>query len=123
MKVTLFRRLRDVTRVAESTGTSRTHLFATVRRDAASGVPIRSVAGCLVSASAATACRPERMVPQALGALPHQDRFVVVQMFYRRRSVDEIADVLGVSADSVRWRCYEALRALRQELAARGITM
>ena len=120
MKVTLFRRLRDVTRVAESTGTSRTHLFATVRRDAASGGPIRSVAGCLVSASA---CRPERMVPQALGALPHQDRFVVVQMFYRRRSVDEIADVLGVSADSVRWRCYEALRALRQELAARGITM
>jgi hypothetical protein len=65
------------------------------------------------------ACRTE--VVAALCALPAEYRSVIVETFFRGRNVPETADVLGVSADMVKARCYDALHALKHALAERGL--
>lgn len=68
------------------------------------------------------ACTADRQaVAAALSALPDPYRSVIVETFYRRRSVPDTADLLGVSADMVKAHCYDALWALKDELAERGI--
>ena len=65
------------------------------------------------------------MVAAALSDLPAEYRSVILEIFYPGRSVPEMADLLGVSADTVRVRCYDALRALKYALGrtrARGMT-
>jgi hypothetical protein len=69
--------------------------------------------------SGGAACRTE--VVAALRALPAEHRSVIVETFYRGRNVPETADVLGVSADMVKARCYDALHALTHALAERGL--
>ena len=61
------------------------------------------------------------VVAAALSALPPQYSSVLVEIFYRSRSVPDTAELLGVSPDTVKVRCYDALRAFRHELAERGI--
>jgi RNA polymerase sigma-70 factor (ECF subfamily) len=61
-------------------------------------------------------------VAAAVRALAAEHRSVIVETFYRRRNVPEAADVLGVSADIVKTRCYDALRELKLALAERGVT-
>jgi DNA-directed RNA polymerase specialized sigma24 family protein len=70
--------------------------------------------------SSGAACPTE--VVAALRALPAQYSSVIVETFYRGRNVPETADVLGVSADMVKARCYDALHALKHALAERGLT-
>jgi hypothetical protein len=70
--------------------------------------------------SSGAACRTE--VVAALRALPAEYSSVIVETFYRGRNVPETADVLGVSADMVKARCYDALHALKHALAGRGLT-
>jgi DNA-directed RNA polymerase specialized sigma24 family protein len=60
-------------------------------------------------------------VGAALRALPAEYSSVIVETFYRGRNVPETADVLGVSADMVKARCYDALHALKHALAERGL--
>ena len=70
--------------------------------------------------SSGTACRTE--VLAALRALPDEYSSVIVETFYRGRTVPETADVLGVSAEMVKARCCDALQALKHALAERGLT-
>ncbi|HWC39423.1 MAG TPA: sigma-70 family RNA polymerase sigma factor, partial [Acidimicrobiales bacterium] len=59
---------------------------------------------------------------EALGGLSPDHRQVVVELFYRQRSVAEIAEVLGIPEGTVRSRCFYALRALRAALENKGVT-
>jgi len=49
-------------------------------------------------------------------------RAVIVETYYRGRSVAEAADELGIPPGTVKSRSYYALRALRLALTERGIT-
>ena len=61
-------------------------------------------------------------VAEALRALSVDHRNVVVELYYRRRSVAEAAVVLGIPPGTVKSRCFYALRALRDALEERGVT-
>lgn len=58
----------------------------------------------------------------ALGSLSRDHRAVLVETYYRGRTVAEAAAVLGVPPGTVKSRCYYALRALKLALAERGMT-
>ncbi|MFD2092709.1 sigma-70 family RNA polymerase sigma factor [Blastococcus deserti] len=62
------------------------------------------------------------VVTDALDALSREHRAVIVETYYRGRSVAEAAQVLGVPPGTVKSRCYYALRALKLALAERGVT-
>jgi RNA polymerase sigma-70 factor, ECF subfamily len=62
------------------------------------------------------------IVAEALGALSREHRAVIVETYYRGRTVAETAEVLGIPAGTVKSRCYYALRALKLALAERGVT-
>ena len=62
------------------------------------------------------------VVTDALHALSQEHRAVIVETYYRGRSVAEAARVLGIPAGTVKSRCYYALRAVRLALAERGVT-
>jgi RNA polymerase sigma-70 factor, ECF subfamily len=53
---------------------------------------------------------------QLLGGLSDDHRNVLVQLYYRGRTVNEAAVELGVPAGTVKSRSYHALRALRSRL-------
>lgn len=61
------------------------------------------------------------LVADALGTLTHAHREVLLETFYRGRSVAEAAEVLGVPPGTVKSRAYYALRALRVALEERGV--
>lgn len=61
-------------------------------------------------------------VAEALGALRREHREVLLETYYRGRSVTEAAGTLGIPAGTVKSRTYYALRALRLELEERGVT-
>lgn len=62
------------------------------------------------------------LVADALATLTPDHRAVVVETYYRGRSVAETAAVLGVPAGTVKSRAHYALRALRLALEERGVT-
>jgi RNA polymerase sigma-70 factor, ECF subfamily len=62
------------------------------------------------------------LVADALRALSQEHRAVIVETYYRGRSVAEAAAALGIPAGTVKSRCYYALRALKLALAERGVT-
>jgi RNA polymerase sigma-70 factor, ECF subfamily len=62
------------------------------------------------------------VVTDALHALSAEHRAVIVETYYRGRTVTEAATVLGIPAGTVKSRCYYALRALKLALAERGVT-
>jgi RNA polymerase sigma-70 factor (ECF subfamily) len=62
------------------------------------------------------------LVADALRALSQEHRAVIVETYYRGRSVAEAATALGIPAGTVKSRCYYALRALKLALAERGVT-
>jgi RNA polymerase sigma-70 factor, ECF subfamily len=59
-------------------------------------------------------------VRQAVKKLSRQHRAVLVEIYFRGRSVAEAAEVLGVPAGTVKSRTYYALRALKQALEDEG---
>jgi len=59
-------------------------------------------------------------VSAAFAALSPEHRGVLVETYYRGRSVAEAAAVLGIPAGTVKSRTYYALRALRLALEERG---
>ncbi|MGX7824894.1 sigma-70 family RNA polymerase sigma factor [Actinokineospora sp. 24-640] len=61
-------------------------------------------------------------IAEAMRSLSRDHRAVIVELFYRRRTVSEAADVLGVPAGTVKSRSFYALRALRDALEERGVT-
>jgi RNA polymerase sigma-70 factor (ECF subfamily) len=62
------------------------------------------------------------LVVDALQALSQEHRAVIVETYYRGRSVAEAATVLGIPPGTVKSRCYYALRALKLALTERGVT-
>jgi RNA polymerase sigma-70 factor (ECF subfamily) len=62
------------------------------------------------------------LVADALRALSTEHREVLVETYYRGRSVSEAAGVLGIPAGTVKSRTYYALRALKVVLSERGVT-
>jgi RNA polymerase sigma-70 factor (ECF subfamily) len=62
------------------------------------------------------------IVADALNALSPDHRAVIVETYYRGRTVAEAARVRGVPPGTVKSRCYYALRALKLALAERGVT-
>ncbi len=61
-------------------------------------------------------------VAEAVGRLSAPHREVLVQCFYRGRSVAEAAAVLGVPAGTLTSRVHYALRSLRMILNEMGVT-
>ena len=62
------------------------------------------------------------IVSEALTALSSEHRDVIVELYYRGRSVAEAAQKLHIPAGTVKSRTYYALRALRLTLEERGLT-
>jgi RNA polymerase sigma-70 factor, ECF subfamily len=62
------------------------------------------------------------VVVDALAALSPDHRAVLVETYYRGRTVAEAARVLGIPPGTVKSRCHYALRALKLALAERGVT-
>jgi RNA polymerase sigma-70 factor, ECF subfamily len=60
-------------------------------------------------------------VADALGALRPEHRKVLLETYYRGKSVAEAAATLGVPAGTVKSRTFYALRALRLALEERGL--
>ena len=63
-----------------------------------------------------------RQVTDALASLSVDHRQVLIETYYRGRSVAEAATALGVPPGTVKSRTYYALRALRLVLEERGVT-
>lgn len=61
------------------------------------------------------------LVLDALSTLSDDHRAVVVEVYYRGRSVREAAGRLGIPEGTVKSRCYHALRSLRTELENREV--
>ncbi|SEG79264.1 RNA polymerase sigma-70 factor, ECF subfamily [Thermomonospora echinospora] len=61
------------------------------------------------------------MVAEALADLSPPHRAVLLETYYRGRSVAEAAKVLGIPAGTVKSRTYYALRALKLALEERGL--
>lgn len=62
------------------------------------------------------------LVATALNSISAEHRAVIVELFYQRRPVAEVAATLGIPEGTVRSRCFYALRALRRELEKQGIS-
>ena len=62
------------------------------------------------------------IIADALNSLSQEHRAVIVETYYRGRSVAEAATVLGIPPGTVKSRCYYALRALKLALTERGVT-
>jgi RNA polymerase sigma-70 factor (ECF subfamily) len=62
------------------------------------------------------------LIADALSTLSVEHRAVLVETYYRGRSVAEAAATLGVPAGTVKSRTFYALRALRLALEERGVT-
>jgi RNA polymerase sigma-70 factor, ECF subfamily len=60
-------------------------------------------------------------VADALGALRPEHRHVLLETYYRGKSVAEAAMTLGIPAGTVKSRTFYALRALRLALEERGL--
>ncbi|TDX04054.1 sigma-70 family RNA polymerase sigma factor [Kribbella sp. VKM Ac-2566] len=61
-------------------------------------------------------------VAEVLRGLSRNHRQVIIELFYRRRTVAEVADRLGIPIGTVKSRSFYALQALRVALEERGVT-
>ena len=62
------------------------------------------------------------LVASALNSLSPEHRAVIVELFYQRRTVAEVAALLSIPEGTVRSRCFYAMRTLRKALEEQGIT-
>lgn len=60
------------------------------------------------------------VIAAALNSLSAGHRRVIVELFYRRRTVAEVAAALAIPEGTVRSRCFYGLRALRKALEEQG---
>ncbi|GHH29184.1 sigma factor-like helix-turn-helix DNA-binding protein [Lentzea cavernae] len=65
--------------------------------------------------------RSAALVAEALSSLEPEHRVVVVRAFYRRESVAELADALGLPQYTVKSRLHQGLQALVLALRDVGV--
>jgi RNA polymerase sigma-70 factor (ECF subfamily) len=63
----------------------------------------------------------QRQLLEAVLDLPPRFRDVLIEVYFRDRSVAKAAEVLGVPEGTIKSRTYYALRALRERFAERGL--
>lgn len=63
------------------------------------------------------------LLTDAFSALSVEHRAVLIETYYRGRSVSQAAATLGIPTGTVKSRSYYALRAMRLALTERGVTM
>jgi RNA polymerase sigma-70 factor (ECF subfamily) len=68
----------------------------------------------------ASACQRD-IVATAVESLSPEHRQILVEAYFRRRTVTETAHTLGLPIPVVKRRLYHALRELRRSLAAEGL--
>jgi RNA polymerase sigma-70 factor (ECF subfamily) len=128
---TLVRAWRHLDRLDESAGPVRPWLFTVAQRVAIDAHRARKArppeTGDAVLASVPSLDDIEPaldriVVTDALDSLSADHRAVIVETYYRGRSVAEAAAVLGIPSGTVKSRTYYALRALKLALAERGVT-
>jgi RNA polymerase sigma-70 factor (ECF subfamily) len=128
---TLLRAWRHRDALDESRGPIRPWLFTVAQRVAIDAYRARAArpteVGDAILETVPTAddvdARLDRLlISDALTALSAEHRSVLIETYYRGRSVAEAAEVLGVPAGTVKSRTFYALRALKLALAERGVT-
>lgn len=128
---TLVRAWKNLDRLDESAGPVRPWLFTVAQRLAIDAHRLRQARPPEVGATALAAvpgldeiepALDRIVIVDALDSLSREHRAVIVETYYRGRSVAEAARVLGVPEGTVKSRCYYALRALKLALAERGVT-
>lgn len=132
---TLVRAWKNLDRLDESAGPVRPWLFTVAQRLAIDAHRLRQarppeVGGTALATALAAVPGLDEIEPaldrivivDALDSLSREHRAVIVETYYRGRSVAEAARVLGVPEGTVKSRCYYALRALKLALAERGVT-
>ena len=128
---TLVRAWRNLDRLDESAGPVRPWLFTVAQRLAIDAHRARrarppevgdAALAAVPSLDELEATLDRIIVTDALDALSREHRAVIVETYYRGRSVAEAAQVLGIPPGTVKSRCYYALRALKLALAERGVT-
>jgi RNA polymerase sigma factor (sigma-70 family) len=63
------------------------------------------------------------VLDEAISELPEKDRVPLILRFFRRQSMDEVAEGLGISTGAAKMRVGRALQKLRRLLAAHGVTL
>ena len=62
------------------------------------------------------------LLATAVNGLNPAHRAVITELFYHRKTVAEVSEMLGIPEGTVRSRCFYGLRALRAALEKQGIT-
>jgi RNA polymerase sigma-70 factor, ECF subfamily len=128
---TLVRAWRNLDRLDERAGPVRPWLFTVAQRlaidahRARRARPPETGDAALAAVPALDEIEPALdriVVTDALDSLSPEHRAVIVETYYRGRSVAEAAHVLGIPPGTVKSRCYYGLRALKLALAERGVT-
>src|SRR5437016_8772393 len=63
------------------------------------------------------------LLDEALLGLPEKDRRAVALRFFEQRSVEEVADLMGVSPEAAKQRIFRAIEKLRGRLANKRVTI
>ncbi len=106
VRETLLRAWSEPAALSEDRGAVRAHLFPIVRDVASERLPGRPE----------VAAGPMEMLG-AVGTLPAEQREVLNQLYFQGRDVKEAAASLGLPAETVKSRSYQALRRLREAIA------
>ncbi|WP_412746060.1 sigma-70 family RNA polymerase sigma factor [Krasilnikovia sp. MM14-A1004] len=61
-----------------------------------------------------------REVREAIAELPERQQRILIEIYFRERTVEEAAEILGIPAGTVKSRTFYALKALRERLVGRG---
>lgn len=126
---TLLRAWRHAEELVGESRSLRSWLFTVARNLAMDEHRARQARGAQVDSEALAALPAAEQLDRALEAwqvvealcsLSAEHRAVLVETYYRGRSVAEAAAVLGVPPGTVKSRSYYALRALRLLLEERG---
>ncbi|HSF26167.1 MAG TPA: sigma-70 family RNA polymerase sigma factor [Actinomycetes bacterium] len=128
---TLLRAWRHPEALAAATGSPRPWLYTVARHLVVDGVRARNarpietsgehLAEIPVDDDELDRALTSWEVADALATLTPDHRAVLVETYFRGRSVAETATVLGIPAGTVKSRTYYALRALRLALEERGL--
>ncbi|WP_377269223.1 sigma-70 family RNA polymerase sigma factor [Peterkaempfera sp. SMS 1(5)a] len=128
---TLVRAWRSADRLDQSSGSLRPWLVTVARRIVIDGHRSRRARPQEVDAAPLESLPAEDELERALRMMTISDalddltpahREILIETYFRSRTVDEAAGLLGIPSGTARSRVYYALRSLRLALEERGVT-